>query len=192
MQRVLVCTIAVALAASASGQTHGTKQVKGLTYCIKHDIPTISVIGYHSVRTRDKLVLVHDWDPLSIACDERSPNRLADDSKFYPTSIHTMRGIVTFCPRCNADYWHCRGSSRRLTDADVHQITALATRQSQFCAPILHIFAVSSPKAAVIGGHEQRVGDIFTDIVLAKRHGKWAVEYPVSAHKVVAIGRSDL
>jgi hypothetical protein len=163
-----------------------------MTYCTKHDIPTISVIGYHSVRTRDKLVLVHDWDPRSIACDERSPNRLADDSKLYPTSIHTMRGSVTFCPRCNADYWHCRGGGRRLTDTDVQQITALATRQSEFRTPILHIFAVSSPKAAAIGGHEQRIGDIFTDVVLAKRHGRWAVEYPVSAHRIVSIGRSDL
>jgi hypothetical protein len=67
MPRVLMCIIAAAVAAPAIAQTHGSKQVKGLTYCTKHDIPTISVIGYHSIRTRDKLVLVHDWDPCSIA-----------------------------------------------------------------------------------------------------------------------------
>jgi hypothetical protein len=164
----------------------------GFTYCAKHHIPTISVIGYHSVRTHDRIVFVHDYSPECEKCWQDSPNRLADDAKFHRTKIHSVRGRITFCPLCDADYWHCYGGNRSLSDEDVQQITSLVMQHPQFHKPILRIFAVYSPNAVVIGGHQEHVGDVFSKIGLEKRRGRWIVAYPVSSHRIIAIGRDDL
>jgi hypothetical protein len=198
MHGALIGIIAALLTSCASMQRpwlhpyRPTSTIGGQTYCAKHHIPTISIIGYHSIQSQEKIVLVHDWDPQALKCNPDNPNRLADDSKFHRTSIHSVRGIITFCPLCDADYWHCRGGDHQLSDADVQQITALVTRYPEFRRPILRIFAVYSPNAVAMGGRQERVGDIFTDIGLAKRGDRWVVAYPVSSHRVVAIGRDDL
>ncbi len=169
-----------------------TTMVHGLAYCAKHHIPTISVIAYHSIQTHDKLVLVHDYAPRALKCTDDCPNRLADDSRLNRTSVHPMRGRITFCARCTWEYYHCLYGARPLSDSDVQQITSLVTHDATFHKPILHIFAVYGPNAVAVGGRDERVGDVFTDVGLGKRHGKWRVTYAASSHRVVAIGRDDL
>ena len=197
MHRALIGIIAMVLTSCAATQRpwlhpyRPTTKVDGQTYCAKHQIPTISIIAYHSIQTRDRLVLVHSAEPRTVVCDEDSPNRLADDRRFHRTSIHPVRGIITFCARCSWDYWHCMGGYRQLSDADIQEITALVMHQPQFRRPILHIFAVYSPNAVAVGGRESQVGDVFSDIGLEKRHGKWVVAYPASSYRIVATGRDD-
>jgi hypothetical protein len=169
-----------------------TTKIGGLTDCAKHHIPTISIIGYHSIDTHDRLVLVHDWSPEALRCNPDNPNRLADDRKFHRTKIHPVRGVITFCARCSWDYWHCVGGNRQLADSDVEQITSLALHDPAFRKPILHRFAVYSPNAVVVGGRDEQVGDVFTDIGLEKRDGRWVIAYPASSHRVVATGRDNL
>jgi hypothetical protein len=197
MYCALVGIVALALAGCASttrpwlNPYRPTVSVRGLTYCAKHSIPTISVRGYHSIRTRDRLVLVHDWDPRSLRCGEDSPNRLPDDSSFNQSSLRPVRGLITFCAPCAQDYWHCRGGGRSLLDADIQKITSLAMQDPTFRRPLVRIFAVYSPNAVAIGGRQERVGDVFTNVGLEKSNGRWRVAYPVSSHRVVAVGRSD-
>ncbi|MEY2578473.1 MAG: hypothetical protein QOI49_1297 [Verrucomicrobiota bacterium] len=180
-----------ALAESSSPRPYRpTTTIRGLTYCAKHHIPTISVIAYHSINTRDRLVLVHDWSPQAMKCTDLYPNRLADDSRLSRTSIHSMRGRITFCARCSWEYYHCKGGNRRLTDSDIQQITSLALDEPRFRKPILHIFAVYSPNAIAVGGGEGHVGDVFTDIGLEKRRGRWSITSPASSHRIVAVGRA--
>jgi hypothetical protein len=62
-------------------------------------------------------------------------------------------------------------------------------RHSEFLKPILRVFAVRGPNAVVLGGRQEHVGDVFSEIGLRKRGDKWVVAYPVSSHRVIAIGR---
>ena len=103
-----------------------------------------------------------------------------------------MGGTITYCPLCDADYWHCHGGGRQLGETDIQQITSIVMHHSEFHKPILRIFAVYSPNAVVIGGRQERVGDVFSDIGLAKLGDRWVIAYPVSSHRVVATGRDDL
>jgi hypothetical protein len=158
-------------------------------YCAKHHIPTISVIGYHSIVTREKIVLVHDWAPQALRCGDDSPNTLPEDTNFDRTNVHSVRGRITFCPLCYAEYRHCYDGNRQLSDEDIREITSVVGQQSDFHKPILHLFAVRGPNAVVIGGRQEHVGDVFSEIGLRKRGDKWIIADPVSSHRIVAIGR---
>jgi hypothetical protein len=166
-----------------------TTTLGGLVYCAKHHIPTISVIGYHSIVTREKIVLVHDWAPQALKCGDDSPNTLPEDTNFDRTNVHSVRGRITFCPLCYAEYRHCYDGNRPLSDEDIQQITSTIERDSEFRKPILHLFAVRGPNAVVIGGRQEHVGDVFSEVGLRKRGDKWVVAYPASSHRIIAIGR---
>ena len=173
-----------------AGQAKDTYKRHGQTYCAVHHALTISTAGYRPFDPPGGLTLVHDYNPRVDKCWPKSPNRLPDYMSFDRTSIHTARGVITFCPLCDADYRHCYGGDRRLSDSDLEQITSLLTRQPDFHQPVLRIFAVGKARAIAIGGHQAHVGDVFSDIVVEKRDGGWKVASPASGHRIVAIGRA--
>ena len=184
----------MAILGAASGlhaeQPKVTYKRHGQTYCAVHHVPTISTAGYRPFDPPGGLTLVHDYNPRVDKCWPKSPNRLPDHMSFDRTSIHTARGVVTFCPLCDADYRHCYGGDRWLSDSDVGQITSLLTRHPEFHQPVLRIFAVGNARAIAIGGHQAHVGDVFSDIAVEKRDGGWKVTYPSSGHRIVAVGRA--
>jgi hypothetical protein len=46
-------------------------------------------------------------------------------------------------------------------------------------------------RALVVGGREEHAGDVFTDIGVSRRHGRWVVTYPSNRHRIIAVGRSQ-
>ena len=193
MLRWLVFFVILGLAGSLrADEPKDTYTRHGHTYCAKHHTPTISVIGYRPFAASGGITFVHHDSPHVLQCWPNSPNRLADDRSFDRTSIHTTRGIITFCPVCDADYRHCYGGNRRLGGADLDQIKSIVMRDRKFHKPIIRIYATSKPRAVAIGGHQGRVGDVFTYVVLDKRASGWTVVYPASSHRIVATGRDDL
>lgn len=190
MQRWLTAFVILGLASVLPAKEPKQTYIRhGQTYCAKHHIPTISVMGYRPYETPGDLVLVHDYNPHVDKCWPESPNRLPDDRSFDRTSIHTVRGIITFCPLCDADYRRCYGGDRQLSDIDLAQITSLVARHPEFHRPILRMFAVGKPNAIAIGGHQGRVDDLFSDMVFEKHDGRWMVAHPASSHRIVAVGR---
>jgi hypothetical protein len=165
-----------------------TTKVGGLTYCAKHHRPLVSVRGFQS--SSDPLVLVHSADPHSVVCDERSPNSLNEDQHLTRTSLHVERTTVTYCPICAAEYWQCMGGDHQLTQHDIQQITPLALHTPSFRQPIIRIFPVYEHHVIVVGGAEDHVGDVFTDLGVAERRGRWVVAYPVDTHRITAVGQS--
>lgn len=187
MHRSLLLVCSAALLLGCATQHHRTIVVGGLKYCAKHHRPLISVRGFQS--SSDPLVLVHSADPHSVVCDERFPNSIYEDQHLTRTSLHVERTTVTYCPLCAAGYWQCMGGDRQLTDADIQQITALALHTPGFRHPIIRIFPVYERHAIAVGGGEEHVGDVFSDLGVAQRHGHWVVAYPADTHRIVALGQ---
>lgn len=190
---MLRCLIAMAILGAASAlhaeQRKDTYKRHGQTYCAVHHVPTVSIAGYWPSEPPGGLTLVHDYSPRVDRCWPSSPNRLPDDRSFNRTSIHTAKGIITFCPFCDADYRRCYGGDRRLSRADRDQIAFIVRRNPQFRKPIIRTFATAKQRAVAIGGHQARVDDVFSDIVLDKLNGRWVVVRPAVPHRIVAIGR---
>jgi hypothetical protein len=83
------------------------------------------------------------------------------------------------------------GAGQSLSEHDIQQITAFALQQPGFRRPVIRIVPVYDRHAVAVGGGEDRVGDIFTDLGVAQRHGRWVVAYPSDSHRIVAVGRSQ-
>jgi hypothetical protein len=81
------------------------------------------------------------------------------------------------------------GGDHRLAEADIQQITSLVMRRSDFRHPLIRIFPVYEQRALAIGGHEDHVGDVFTDIGLTRRRGRWVISSPADSHRILALGR---
>lgn len=188
MHRAFLLVFSAALLAGCATQHHRTVVVGAQTYCAKHHRPLISVRGFQS--SSNPLMLVQDADPRSVPCDEHSPNRIGDDQHLTRNSIHVERTTVTYCPICATEYWQCMGGGQSLSEHDIQQITALALQQRGFRRPVIRIVPVYDRHALVVGGGEDHVGDIFTDLGVAQRHGRWVVAYPIDSHRIVAVGRS--
>jgi hypothetical protein len=188
MHRALIGFLSAALlsgCASHAGHTKRTIDIAGQTSCTKHRIPLITVRGFES----KPLMLVHDADPRSVPCDERSPNRIWDSQNLARDHLRPVRALITYCPRCAAEFWQCMGGDHRLTEADTQQITSLVMRRSDFPHPLIRIFPVYEQRALAIGGHEDHVDDVFSDIGLTRRHGCWFISSQADSHRILALGR---
>lgn len=187
MKRALVLLALGALAATAAsqaGEVKRTVMVGGQRYCAKHRVPRITVRGFEA----KPLTLVHRDDPLSPQCDAHAPNRISDSQHLIESSVHTVRGMVTYCPRCEADYTACM-AEYRLAKADEAQITGLVLRRSGLRRPIIRIVPVDTDRALVIVGSEQHVGDIFEDFGVTKEHSQWHVSSAIYPRKILAVGQ---
>ena len=76
-----------------------------------------------------------------------------------------------------------------MSNDDVQQITALVSSRRDFRRPLIRIFPIYEHYAVAIGGHEDHVGDVFTDVRVVRRHGRWMISDPVTARRIVAVGR---
>jgi hypothetical protein len=167
-----------------SGEVKRTVVIGGQVSCAKHRISLITVRGFEA----EPLMLVHSADPRSVPCDERAPNRIWDSQHLIRTSLHPVRGIVTYCPRCEAEYTECL-AGYRLSDSDVQHIRALVLRRADVRETIIRIVAVDTGRALVDAGREEHVGDVFDDVGVTKRQGRWHIPSSIDAHKVIATGQ---
>jgi hypothetical protein len=189
MNRAL-CILALATLVSLAGaraEWKPTVLVRGKHYCAEHHRPLVSVRGFQS--SSNPLTLVHSADPRSAVCGERAPNRIGDDQRLIRSKIHIEPHIVTYCPQCAAAYWQCMGRDQQLSDSDIQQMISLVSRRPDFRKPVIRIVPMYEGYVLVIGGHEKRVGDVFSDLGVAKRRGKWIVAYPVNLYRVIALRR---
>jgi hypothetical protein len=185
MPRALTGFITAALfvsCASASDMKR-TLVIAGQLCCAKHRIPLITVRGFEA----KPLTLVHSADPRSAQCDERTPNRIWDSQHLIRTSLHPVRHVVTYCPRCEAEYTECL-AGYHLSNADIEQIGTAVSRRKDVRKPIIRIVAVDRNRALVDAGHEEHVGDIFDELGVTKRHDGWSVSSSVDPHRVIATG----
>ncbi len=120
-------------------------------------------------------------------CDERTPNRIWDSRRLARTSLHPVRRIVTYCPRCEADYTECL-VGYHLSDADIQQIIAILSGRKDVRKPIIRIVGVEKNRVLVDAGRQEHAGDMFDDVGLTKREDGWHVSSPIDAHKIVATG----
>jgi hypothetical protein len=167
-----------------------TTTVGSLTYCRKHHIPLISVVGYHSENGPEKIVLVHSAEPLAHVCDDDCPNAMWDDCALKRTELHPVRRVITFCLSCTVEWWNCISGYRQLDDADLQQITSLILRDPKFRKPVIRVFGGVRGSVGAVGGRAEQAGDVFAVVGLKKHHGKWRFDSPVSSHRVVAVGQS--
>lgn len=189
MRRALLLACSAAMLLGCATQYRRTVIVGGQRYCAKHHRPLITVRGFQS--SSDPLVLVHSADPRSVPCDERSPNRIYDDQRLTRTKIHVERADVTYCPVCAAEYWQCMGGALRPGEQAIRQIAAFVLHCSDFRQPLIRIVPMAEDRVLVVGGHEEQVGDVFTDLGVSQRHGRWVVTYPGENHRIIALGRSQ-
>jgi hypothetical protein len=168
--------------ASQFGEVKRVMIIDGQACCAKHRVPLITVRGFQAPSG----VLVHNADPRSDVCDQRTPNRLWDSRRLLRTSIHPVPAPVTYCPRCEAEYTECM-ASYQLTVTDIQQIRDLVSRRSDIRKPILRIVAVDTNRAFVDAGRENRVGDIFVDFGVTKHHGKWRISSSIDSHRLLAV-----
>jgi hypothetical protein len=187
MQRFVIPFALVALLASCASQSSGVKRttiVDGQRHCVKHHIPRITVRGFEA----KPLMLVHSAEARSPQCDEHAPNRIWDSRRLRKTKLHPIQGMVTYCPRCEADYTTCMVDYRPF-ESDIQQITELISRRKDIRKLILRIVPVDRDRVLVDAGRDQHIGDVFDDVGVRKRHGRWHVSSPIDAHKIVALGR---
>jgi hypothetical protein len=186
MLRAVIGVFAAALLSgcSTTGEVKRTVVVGGQVCCARHRIALITVRGFEA----KPLTLVHSADPRSSQCDERTPNRIWDSQHLIRTSLHPVRHIVTYCPRCEAEYTDCL-ADWRLSDTDIQQITALVSRRTDIRKPVIRIVAVDKNHALVDAGHEEHVKDIFDELGVTKRQQRWQVSSSIDAHRVIATGR---
>ena len=185
MRSALLLACSVALLAACATEHHATRVVHGQAYCAKHRIPLITVNGFRAKPG----VLVDAAMPRSVPCTERSPNRIWDSQNFTRDQLRPVPGLISYCSRCAAEFWQCEGGDHQLSDIDVQQITSLVSSRGDFRRPIIRVFAIYDQHAVAVGGREDRVGDVFTDVILVRRSGRWVISAPVAIRRVVAIGR---
>jgi hypothetical protein len=186
MQRAAIGFLTAALVSGCvtTGEVKHTVVIAGQVCCAKHRIPLITVRGFEA----KPLTLVHSADPSSPQCDERTPNRIWDRQHLVRTSLHPVRHVVTYCPRCDAEYTDCL-ADWHLSDSDTQQITALVSRRHNIRKPIIRIVAVDKNRALVDAGHEARVADIFDEFGVTKREETWQLSSSIGAHTVIATGQ---
>jgi hypothetical protein len=187
MPRALVGFIAatfLSACATNSGEVKRTVVIGGQVSCAKHRIPLITVRGFEA----KPLTLVHSADPRSVPCDERAPNRIWDSQHLIRTNLHPVRHIVTYCPRCEAEYTECL-AGYQLSEEDIQQISALVSGRADIRKPIIRLVAVDTGRALVDAGREEHVGDIFDDVGVTKHKGRWHISSSIDAHKIIATGQ---
>jgi hypothetical protein len=183
MPRMFVIALVALFAcrATSAAEAKSSVIISGHRCCVKHRIPLISVRGFEA----KPLVFVHSAEPLTPICDQRAPNRIWDSQRLYRTQLHPVRGIVTYCPRCQAQFLQCMGGDHRLSAADIKQISQLVLQRKDIRKPIIRILAFDKARALVDAGREYRAGDIFDDVALAKRQGRWVFTTAVTPHYLV-------
>ena len=185
----LVVSLLALLSSCATPMDQGKPvvMISGQKCCVKHRIPLISVRGYGA----SEGTLVHMDDPRVAICNERAPNHIWDSRRLYRTQLHHRRATVTFCPRCEAEFWQCIGGDRKLSENDIREINLLLLRPSDIRKPVLRIVPDATDHALVDTGEEDHVGAIFTEFAVARRHGRWVVASPIKEHAVIARGLGE-
>jgi len=128
MPRAAIGFVAAALfsACATTGEVNRAVVIAGQVCCAKHRVALISVRGFEA----KPLMLVHSADPRSPHCDEDTLNRIWDSQHLIRTSIHSVRHVVTYCPRCEAQYVQCL-ADWHLSETDIQQITAVVSRRAR-------------------------------------------------------------
>jgi hypothetical protein len=181
-----LAVVAAVLGACAtnSGEVNRTVVLGGQVCCVKHRIALITVCGFEA----KPLTLVHSADPRSPVCEKRTPNRIWDSQHLIRTTLHPVRAVITYCPRCEVDYIECL-AGYRLSSTDVQQIGVLVSRRSDIRKPIIRILSVDVNRALVDAGHEEHIGDVFDEVGVTKHQGRWRISSSIDAHKVIATGK---
>jgi hypothetical protein len=189
MARALASLFSAVVLVGCVTEHRATFITHGETYCVKHRIPLITVQGY---RSRDDL-LVHSGSPRALPCEERSPNFLWYIHSLTRDSLRPIGALISYCPRCQAEFQQCEGGHPDLGNAEVQQISSLALSCSAFRRPVIRVFPLGfgGEYAIAEGGHQDHVGDVFTRILLVRRHGRWTIDSRVVERRVVAIGRAQ-
>jgi hypothetical protein len=185
MKRIVISFIAAAILSScaAAGEIKRRVVIAGQASCIRHRIPLISVRGFEAKPG----TLVHDADPRSPQCGERTPNRILDRLRLARTWLHPVRSILTYCTVCEAEYTECL-IGYHPSDADIQQISAILSRRRDIHKPIIRIVGVEKNRVLVDAGRQEHAGDIFDDVGLTKREKRWHVSSPINAHRILATG----
>src|SRR3954464_1172387 len=173
MQRSPVVSSLVALltgCAIHSSEFKPSVTIAGQKCCVKHRIPLISVRGFQTKPT----ILVHCHTERCATCTWDAPNRIEEREHLYRTRLHRVPAIVTYCPLCEAEFIACV-AEYQLPDRGTQQIRTLVSPRSHVRQPVIRIVAIDTESALVVTGAEHSVGDVFDELGVAQREGKWYI-----------------
>jgi hypothetical protein len=83
------------------------------------------------------------------------------------------------------------GNYEHLSKKDIDAIMGLVLMRRDFKKPVIRVIPFSKTRALVVGGREGEVGDLFSDLSVSKRGGRWVVQYAGVSHRIVASGKAQ-